>query len=344
MDADGSRHSRHHLFAGIGRDGQRRIEQARVGIVGCGALGSRAAELLARAGVGRSAPGLLRIIDRDYVDESNLQRQALFTTEDAARSRPKASAASTHVLAIDPALKVEVHVRDLNGSNAADLLTGLDLILDGSDNFRARFVVNDAALLLGTPWIYAGAVGSRGIVAMIAAPLTPCLRCLLEQMPPLGVADTCDTAGIITPLPAIVVGLQVTIALRYIATGHLTRGLATFDAWQEPGLSRRLFEELQPDPQCRSCGTRDYPALMEEREETVTLCGRNSVQLGGWGPADLDTATKRLLLSGPVDRHDESVTARLGAFRLTLFRDGRVVIEGTTDSNEAKSLAARFLT
>lgn len=343
MSPQPPRHSRHHLFAGIGRDGQEKLEHARVAIVGCGALGSRSAELLARAGVGRGETGILRIIDRDYVDETNLQRQALFDSDDAQRARPKASAAAKHIARIDAGVRVEPLVRDVNAANVLDLLAGFDLILDGSDNFGVRFLINDAALQLGTPWIYAGAVGSHGVVAMIDAPRTPCFRCLLESMPPLGVADTCDTAGIITPLPAIVVGVQTAIALKYLVSGVVTRGLTLFDAWVDPGVSRRVLEETTASLECRSCGTRELPALTDNREETVTLCGRNSVQLVGGATADLDAATQRLRESGEVHRHDESVTVTLPEHRLTLFRDGRIVVEGTTDSLEAKALAARYL-
>jgi adenylyltransferase/sulfurtransferase len=342
MTFNSDRHSRHVLFAGIGEGGQKLIEASRVTIVGCGALGSRSAELLGRAGVSRNG-GRLTLIDRDYVDESNLQRQALFTEDDATRSVPKAEAARRHLLQIDSALTIEAHVRDLNAANAQRLLAESDLIIDGTDNFQTRFIVNDAALSLDLPWIYGGAVGSHGTVAFIRPPSTPCFRCYLEFLPPAGVADTCDTAGIITPLPSLVAGYQVAMALRFLVDGSFPRGLSTFDAWALPGEARLAFRESAALADCPSCGLRSYPALNEAESSLVTLCGRNSVQITSGVDGDLGAAAARLEKVAVTTRHAESVTASIPEGKITLFRDGRIVVEGTTDPHEAKSIAARYL-
>jgi molybdopterin/thiamine biosynthesis adenylyltransferase len=336
------RHSRHHLFAPIGEAGQAKLGAARVAIVGCGALGSRSAELLGRAGAGRTG-GILRIIDRDYVDVTNLQRQALFDDDDARRARPKAAAAQRHLAAIDPALRVEGIVRELTPGNALELLAGVDLIVDGTDNFRTRYLINDAAIALGTPWIYGGAVASHGIVATIVPGVTPCLRCLLAELPPLGAADNCDTAGIITPLPSVVAALQVSAAMRLLVEGTFERGVTTFDLWRGGESFRHSFAGVLPDSDCVSCGRRELPALHDIGEEVVTLCGRNSVQIVSGHTADLEAAATRMAAAGTVHRHPQSMTATIAEGFLTLFDDGRVIVEGTTDPIEAKSIVARYL-
>ncbi|MEO8218304.1 MAG: ThiF family adenylyltransferase [Acidobacteriota bacterium] len=336
------RHSRHHAFPQVGIEGQRRLSAARIAVVGCGALGSRIVELLARAGVGRSDDGLLRIIDRDYVDLSNLQRQTLFVEDDARSARPKASAAVKHIGAIDSAVRSEALVRELNASTAMRLLEGMDLVLDGTDNFRARFVINDAALASGIPWIYGAAIGSRGMMATIIPTVTPCLRCLMESAPPIGAVESCDTAGIITPLPSVVAALQVAAAMKWIVSKKFDRGLLSFDLWQGPHGFRVLFEEVQPDPMCDSCGTGQLPALDEDAEEVIALCGRNSVQLMFGSEGDLDSAARRMEGIAPVARHAQSLTATIPEGRITLFADGRIIVEGTTDTLQAKNTVARY--
>lgn len=320
--------------------GQSRIYAARIAVVGCGAVGSHTAELLTRAGAGRQ--GLLRIIDRDYVDESNLQRQGLFDEKDAREHRPKAVAAADRLRSIDSAGRYEPVVRDFNASNALQLISDVDLILDGTDNFRTRFVINDAAVEARKPWIYAGAVGSRGIVSLIVPEVTPCLRCYLEHLPPLGSFDSCDTSGIITPLPAMVAALQVSLALRWV-TGNrdLPRGITSFDLWSDR--HSHQLESVARNAQCRSCGTRENPAL-EETEEIAVLCGRNSVQLFTEAGADLTSTAQRIELTGrKLQKHRESVTAEIEEGLLTVFEDGRVIVEGTTDPLRARSIVARYL-
>ena len=342
--ASDERHSRHRLFPPIGDAGQRKLASARIAVVGCGALGSRIAELLARAGIASAPGGLLRIIDRDTVDVSNLQRQALFDSDDAAEARPKAQAARRHIAKIDPGVNLEAHVRDFSPLNAARFFQSIDLAIDGTDNFRTRFLINDAALAAGIPWIYGGAVASRGIAAAFVPGAGPCFRCLLGQVPGLGRGETCDTAGIITPLPTLVAALETALAMRWIVEGVLPRGIRTIDLWSPEMRWTTALETAGADPACRSCGTREFPALSEEGQELVTLCGRNSVQIVSPDGADLDLAQKRLEgIATSILRHPESLTARFHDGSLTLFDDGRILVEGTTDPHEATSMVARYL-
>jgi molybdopterin-synthase adenylyltransferase len=340
---ESDRHARHHSFSPIGRAGQEKLAQARIAVVGCGALGSHAAELLARAGVATGPDGLLRLIDRDLVEISNLQRQALFDTADARASRPKARAAADHIRQIDPEVRTEPLVRDLNGANALRLLDAVDLIIDGTDNFRARFVINDAAIATGTPWIYGGAVGGRGMCAFIKPPETACLRCFLEALPPFGSFDNCETAGVFTPLPAAVAAIQTAKALRYLVSGEWQSGVTTFDFWGSPGDTRRILHEISPLADCRSCGTGQLPALHEEVDEIASLCGRNSVQIWSGVPADLKLTAARLEHLAQLDQQDETLSVSIPEGRLILFSDGRLIIEGTTDPLEARAIAGRYL-
>ena len=338
------RHSRHIRFEPIGAAGQQRIERARVAIIGCGALGSRAAELLARAGVGRAPQGILRLVDRDYVDVSNLQRQALFDTEDAREARPKAAAAKRHIAAIDPEVRVEAHVRDFSPANAERLLDGIDLALDGTDNFRTRFLLNDAALARKIPWIYGGAVASRGVFAAFVPGRGPCFRCLLEDAPGLAAGETCDTAGIVTTVPALVATMQANAALRWFVDGSAPRGLRRIDLWSDDPVWDVAFEHAGADPRCASCARGKLPALREDRQDAVSLCGRNSVQIVGSRMPDLDAASVRLDRSGlQTHRHAQSLTVRIPEGAVTLFEDGRVIVEGTTDTMEASTLVAKYL-
>jgi molybdopterin-synthase adenylyltransferase len=336
------RHSRQIAFEAIGEAGQRAIAAARITIVGCGALGSHSAEILVRAGVGRSRRGRLRIIDRDYVELSNLQRQTLFDEEDARRARPKALAAAGRLQAIDSAATIDPLVRDLNPANAVKLLSGADLVLDATDNFSTRFLINDACIRLDTPWIYAGAVGARGVIAFILPGTTPCLRCLMERLPPVGSVESCETAGVVAPLPPLVSGWQTAAALRWLVSREADGGLLQIDAWK--GETRRLLRDRGPDPACLSCGTKELPALTGNPDELVPLCGRNSVQITGWTEVDLEGARARLERTGQrVEHHGESISAFLDEGLLTLFRDGRIIVQGTTDPSEARTTIARYL-
>jgi adenylyltransferase/sulfurtransferase len=335
-----ARYSRQVLFEEIGAAGQARLMEARVVLVGCGALGTVQATLLARAGV-----GALRIIDRDFVEESNLQRQILFDEEDVRSLLPKAVAAENKLRAMNSLVAVEGIVADLNPSSVERLLQGFDLILDATDNFDARFLMNDYSVHSGTPWVYGACVGSYGLSFPILPGDTPCLRCVFESAPPPGLSPTCDTAGVLGPIVAIVASLQAAEALK-ILTGRrdrVTRRIAVVDVWE----GRHSLIDLPPrDPECACCARRRFTYL-EGREgaDTATLCGRNAVQIRRQDGArlDLDDVARRLAPLGALERNRFLVRAHIGNHRLTVFADGRAIVDGTTDAGVARSLYARYV-
>ena len=337
-----TRHARQRILPGIGAEGQRRIAAANVAIVGCGALGTVAAELLARAGVGR-----LTLIDRDVVELSNLQRQSLFVERDALLSREKAVAAAEALVAIDSAVAVRPLVRDLQRENAERLLEGHDLVVDATDNFAARFLVNDVAWKLGVPWVYGAAVGTEGAFGFFEPGKTPCFRCFLEVLPPPGSTPTCDTAGVLGPLTHLVASLQVSEALKHLVGRSPARGIGVVSLWGGAGPSvRTSLQAVTPWADCPTCARRVYPALSGEGAEFArTLCGRNSVQLIPEVPRvyDLDGLATRLAPGAEVTRGAESVTATFADAAITLFRDGRAIVKGTLDPAAARTLFARYV-
>jgi molybdopterin/thiamine biosynthesis adenylyltransferase len=335
------RHSRSVIFPGIGAEGQARIERFSIAIVGVGAVGAAAAELGARAGVGR-----LTLIDRDVVEESNLSRQLLFDASDAERVAPKATAAAERLTRIAPGVSVEGIVTDLAPGNVRDILSGHDLVIDGSDNFETRLLVSDAARALGLPSIYAACVGEEGLLAVSVPGRTPCLRCYLELLPPAGSGPTCDTAGIVPTLPPLVASLAVTEALR-IATGRTpSPGVLTLRVWEEGFRSTRSFVGARPSGSCPVCSGAGYPALAGEgTAEVVKLCGRRSVQVAPSGRArpDFDSLEERLSRVGRVRRSPQLLNADVGDVSLTIFADGRCVVRGTGDVGRARRLYDRYV-
>jgi molybdopterin/thiamine biosynthesis adenylyltransferase len=335
------RYSRSILFPGIGEEGQRRIASFSIALVGVGAVGAAAAECAARAGVGR-----LTVLDRDVVEESNLSRQFLFDAEDAASVSPKAVAAAKRLRQIAPGLRVEAIVVDLDHRNVQQLLSGHDLIFDGSDNFETRLLVSDAARSLGLPSVYAACVGEEGLVALSRPGVTPCLRCYLEGLPPAGSGPTCDTVGVVPTLPPLVAALGMTEALR-LATGKPpARGVLHLRVWQEGFFSRRLFEEARPSAQCPVCSGISFPALEGEgASEVIKLCGRRSVQVAPAGRErpDFEALEARLSRVGRVRRSEELLSADLEDVSLTIFSDGRCVVRGTGDAGRARTLYERYV-
>jgi adenylyltransferase/sulfurtransferase len=331
------RYSRQVLFAGIGADGQRRLGAAKVAIVGCGATGSATAALLARAGV-----GTLRILDRDYVEASNLQRQSLFDEADAAESLPKAIAAARKIAAFNSQIVVEPEVADLTPANVERLLAGAQLLLDGTDNFETRYLINDYAVQAGVPWIYAAAVGAYGVTMNILPGETACLACIFPQ-PPQGTVETCDTAGILNSVAHFVASVQATEALKLLvgAKDKLRRTLLSWDAWQN---ARSEVAAEKPRPDCRTCGARQFPHLAGEGRPHITLCGRNSVQIHERArPVDFAETSRRLEPHGRV-RHNEFVLKFWHEpYEMTVFPDGRAIIKGTTDPAAARSFYARYI-
>ncbi len=333
------RYSRQILFRGIGAEGQRRLAAGRVAIVGCGATGSALASLLGRAGV-----GTLRIIDRDYVEASNLQRQSLFEETDAAESVPKAIAAARKIAAFNSDIVVEARVDDVIPANINALLEGMDVILDGTDNFETRYLLNDYAVMNSLPWIYAAAVGSYGVTLSVLPGKTACLACIFPDTP-RGMVETCETSGILNTAVNVVASIVATEAMKLLVGGaaaeHLRKTLWSFDVWNN---EQAEIAAANPRPGCRTCGERDFVHLAGEGRPHITMCGRNSVQIHERSrPIDFTEMQQRLEAHGIV-RHNEFVLKFWrNPYEMTLFPDGRAIIKGTTDTGIARSLYARFV-
>ncbi len=333
------RYSRQILFRGIGAQGQKRLAAGRVAIVGCGATGSALASLLGRAGV-----GALRIIDRDYVEASNLQRQSLFEEKDATESLPKAVAAARKIAAFNSEIAVEGRVEDVVPRNVDVLLEGMDVILDGTDNFETRYLLNDYAVKNSVPWIYAAAVGSYGVTLNVLPGKTACLACLFPDTP-RGMVETCETSGILNTAVNLVASIAATEAMKLVMGGaaaeHLRKTLWSYDVWTN---EQSEIAAANPRPGCRACGERNFVHLAGEGRPHVTMCGRNSVQIHERArPIDFAEMQQRLEAHGVV-RHNEFVLKFWREpYEMTLFPDGRAIIKGTTDTGLARSLYARYV-
>jgi len=331
------RYSRQILFRGIGADGQKRLAGARIAIVGCGATGSAVAALLARSGV-----GTLRIVDRDYVEASNLQRQTLFEESDAAESLPKAIAAARRIAAFNSQIVVEPEVADLTPANVDGLLAQTDLILDGTDNFETRYLVNDYAVRHARPWIYAAAVGSYGVTLNVIPGETACLTCLFPE-PPSGTVETCETAGILNSAVNLVASMEATEALKILvgARHRVRRTLLSFDVWHN---DRAEISAGVPREACQTCGARNFVHLAGLGRPHITLCGRNSVQIHEQHrPIQFSQLSAALAPHGRVRFNDYVLKFWREPHEITLFPDGRAIIKGTTDTAVARSLYARFV-
>jgi adenylyltransferase/sulfurtransferase len=343
------RYSRQVLFAPIGEAGQARLAAATVAIVGCGATGAAAAALLARAGI-----GTLILIDRDFVEQSNLQRQVLFDEADAAAATPKAEAARQQIARFNSDVRVQAHVADLVPGNIHVLLGEAQLILDATDNFETRYLINDYAVEQGRAWIYAAAVGAYAATMNILPGDTACLACLFPK-PPSGPVETCDTAGILNTAVNLAASIQVTEAIKYL-TGcnpdgspdrnpdrhkNMRRTLLAWDLWQN---ERSEINAAQPRPGCEVCVQRNFAHLRGEGRPHITLCGRNSVQIHEHHrPVDLAAIADRLRPHGEVRQNGLLLQLRRGPHTLTLFADGRALIQGTTDIALARTLYARYV-
>jgi adenylyltransferase/sulfurtransferase len=329
-------------LAGIGAEGQKKIEATAIAVVGIGAVGSVAAELAVRAGFGR-----VTLIDRDVVEESNLQRQFLFDEEDARSGSPKAEAAARRLARIDASVILRPHVADLNFRNVDLLLGGHGILLDGCDNFETRLLVSDYGKKNGIPTVYAGAVGSDGLVA-VSMPSAdwPCLRCYLGALPPAGSSPTCETEGIVPSLPGVVASLGLGEALRIAVGKKPSRGVLTLSVWEGDVRPVRAFAKAAPSPSCDACHARRYPALEGEGvTEVVKLCGRNSVQIAPVERErpDFDRLERVLTPKFPVQRSANVLSFPAEGVVLTLFSDGRCVVRGTEDFERAKSLYAKYV-
>jgi len=335
--ASEERYSRQVLFKGIGHEGQRRLAGGRVAVVGCGATGSAISSLLARSGV-----GYLRLIDRDYIEPSNLQRQVLFDEADAAESLPKAIAASRKIAGFNSEITVEAHVADLTPDNCDELLGGVQLILDGTDNFETRYLVNDYAVKNRVPWIYTAAVGSYCVAMNILPDETACLTCIFPESP-TGTVETCDTTGILNSAVNAIASISATEAIKFLAGAKdkIRRSLISMDVWWN---DRSEMSTAKPRPDCPCCQQRDFPHLAGEGRPQITLCGRNSVQIHERRrPISFDELSQKLAPHGTVRFNEFVLKFWRDPFEMTLFPDGRAIIKGTTDTGIARSVYARFI-
>jgi adenylyltransferase/sulfurtransferase len=333
------RYSRQELFAGIGREGQEKIRAARVTVVGCGALGSSLAEQMVRAGA-----GAVTVVDRDYVEESNLQRQSLFDESDVAKGMPKAAAAAGRLSALNSDVTVRGVVADLAADNAGELLAGSTVVLDGTDNFETRFLVNDVCVREGIDWVYGACVGAYGLALAIRPKVSPCLRCVLEEMPPPGASPTCDTAGVIAPIVHVVAGIQAGEALKLLAgkPEALLPGIVTVDLWQG---TFEVMDLRGQAPWCPACTAGRYEYADAGASPTAVLCGRDAVQIRApkAGALDLPALAARLAGSGEVNANEHLVRFRAPGAEMVVFKDGRAIVKNVRDVAQARSLYARYV-
>ena len=335
------RYARQSRFWAIGPTGQERLAASHVLVVGCGALGSASVNLLARAGVGR-----LTIVDRDFVELGNLQRQMLFDEVDAAAGTPKAIAAARAVARINSEVTVHPIVAELTPANAEELVSQADVVIDGTDNFEARYLINDACVKLGIPWIYGGALGSTGMSMTIVPGETACFRCVFPVPPPAGAMETTDTAGVLAAGTTTVAAIQSTEAMKLLVgdSANRSRGLTAFDVWTNDHLQA---EGRLRDPDCACCGHRQFEDLEAggTGQQAAALRGRGAIQVSPAAPGALDLAAvgRRLEPFGPVTVTEHLVRARVEGHEMTVFADGRAIVKGTSDVAVARALYARFV-
>ena len=338
---DFSRYQKQILLPQIGARGQRKISKSSVAVVGIGALGSVSANLLARAGVGR-----IRLIDRDFLELQNLQRQVLYDEEDVKQNLPKVVAARRKLAKINSEIKIEAEPSDLNPETVEGLLDGIDLVIDGTDNFETRFLINDFSLREEMPWIYGAAVGIEGLTYVVLPGEGPCLRCLFEETPGAGEFQTCDTAGILAPAAHWVASFQTMEALKLLAgkKNEVDRRLWKAELW------KKEFKPLDPrvslKRSCSGCQRGEYPYLEGEGgSRTVSLCGRNAVQIfrSETEPVNFSKLARKLSPFGAVKYNDYLLKAAIDPYEITVFPNGRAIIGGTTDAGRAKSVYSKYI-
>ena len=335
--AEREKYSRQILFPPLGEEGQERLLRSRAVIVGCGALGSLQANALARAGVGE-----IVLIDRDYIELSNLQRQWLFDEADAAEALPKAVAAARKLATINSSVAARGVVADLTPQNAEELLLPAGVILDGTDNFDTRYLMNDVAVKHGVAWIYGAAVGSYGLTMPVLPGVSACLACLFPT-PPAGAQPTCDTAGILNAITALIASLQVADALKILAgkCEDVESRLFTADVWKN---TYRTVSTRERNPECVACGRREFAHLAGRDRPPISLCGRDSVQIHDRDrPLDLRALAETLRRLGTVRANEYALRFCCSPYEMTIFPDGRAIIKGTTDPGVARSLYARYV-
>jgi molybdopterin/thiamine biosynthesis adenylyltransferase len=340
------RYARQMRYPPIGEEGQRRLLTSRALICGCGALGSVIANTLARSGVGK-----LRIVDRDFLELNNLQRQVLYDEADVAAALPKSVAAAEKLRRINSQIEIEPVVADIDSGNILSLAKDCDIILDGTDNFETRFLLNEAAVKLQFPWIYGGCIGAEGQSLTILPGKPPCFRCLMTEPPPPGTTPTCDTAGIVGPIANLVASIQACEAIK-ILSGHAEAAspwLTVIDMWDNHVRQLNL-DRLRSAGGCPTCRGEEFPWLTGGRgSHTAVLCGRNSVQLshpnaaGGTQSISLESIAEKLAAVGQVTRNKYLLRCAVGNYVLTLFPDGRAIIGGTSDLSEARTVYAKYV-
>lgn len=335
------RYIRQMRYAQLGEEGQRRLTQGRALVCGCGALGGVLASLLVRAGV-----GLVRIVDRDFVETNNLQRQLLFDEADVAAQLPKAIAAADKLRVTNSQVTIEPIVADINPTNIERFCDGVEVIVDGTDNFETRFLINDVAVHRGIPWVYGGCLGAEGRTMTILPRETPCLRCLMQDCPAPGTMPTCDTAGILGPIVSVIASIQALEAIKILSGRReaVSRRLTVVDLWDSQIRSINVAN-LRDQVDCPTCKRDEYPWLFGQAgSRSAVLCGRNAVQLTHPDVSlDLDSLAKQLEGVGQVSRNPFLLRLRVGDYELTVFPDGRAIIGGTSDVATARTLYAKYI-
>ncbi len=344
LEPQWARYARQVRFDAIGIEGQRRLSRAHVVLIGCGALGTVLANTLVRAGVGH-----LRICDRDYIEKDNLQRQVLFDESDIEAGLPKAQAAVKKLKRINAQVSIEGVVTDVNHTNIETLTDDAELILDGTDNFETRFLINDLCIKTGRPWVYGAVVGATGLCMTIVPGKTPCLRCVFEQAPPPELSPTCDTAGVLGSVVNIIASLQAVEAMKLLMgrVDDINRHLVHVDAWSGRFVNMNVRSSSEPND-CPCCQRRRFPFLSGEQATiTTTLCGRNAVQinLGAATTVSFSAMADKLkrAATSAVSYNEFMLRATVDGYELTLFADGRAIIKGTDDPDRARSVYARYL-
>jgi molybdopterin/thiamine biosynthesis adenylyltransferase len=341
-DSELDRYRRQMRFAPLGEDGQRRLATARVLVCGCGALGSVASDLLVRAGV-----GLVRIVDRDFLEADNLHRQVLFDETDVAEELPKAVAAARRLAKINSSITIEPVVADVTAANIRSLADDVDAIVDGTDNFETRYLLNDYAVAHGKPWVFGGCVGAEGQMLAILPGETPCLNCIMPEPPPAEAQPTCETAGVIGPIVSVIASLQAAEALKILSgnAAAVNRRMTIVDLWRNE-LRSIGVALLRDGGGCLTCGQRDFPWLEGRRGvAAISLCGRNAVQLSSAsvGGVSLVELASKLREVGRVTANAYLLRCEVDKYRLTVFADGRTIVGGTADPAEARVVHARYI-
>lgn len=342
MEESLERYSRQMRFPGVGAEGQGRLLASRAVVCGCGALGTVIANVLVRAGVGH-----VRIVDRDFIETNNLQRQILFDERDVADNIPKAEAAARKLRAINSAITIEAVVTDIDRTNILELSGDADVILDGTDNFEVRYLINDAAVRLGKPWVYGGCLGSQGQTMTIIPGTTPCLRCVFEAAPAPGETGTCETAGVLSPIVNIIASFQAAEALKLLS-GHpqaINRGLIVIDVWDNVQRSMKVAP-LFGTADCPCCGRREFEWLDgRQGSHSTTLCGRNAVQVSHRrsGRLNFEELARQLQSLGSVSHNRFLLKFEVADYQFTVFPDGRAIIKGTSDVERARTLYAKYI-